>query len=508
MIIRENVEWNNTIKAQKVTPFRYMIVESLDDVIQAVKEAESQGMRIKPVGAGHSPSDIAITDGYLIDTKQLNKFLELDKNQLLPSGEDIHLVNIEAGITVRDLNKELDKKGLALINMGAIDEQTIAGAIATCTHGTGRNHPSLPGIIRSMVIVASGGKVYRVEPTNGITDPLKHREDGVELIQDDDFFNSAMVNLGAMGIIYSYIIEVRPTYWLYEKRSVEKWSDIRRQLEDSSLFDDYPIEHNGEVKKRTIRGYTIMVNPYETDGERICMVSRTFEVEKPKNLTRKEKGRTWLSEALSGSPITYWIFLAITNRFPKFLPKLVGTGIKSTVKDKFINISHKVLYTGSAYIQNKSTSCEFAYDLDGKQYLQTMDDLFAKIRQLSEEHNIHPAIPIGLRFTQASPAYISPEYGSDVCYVVTPSLLYQHGARLILNSYQDIHIKNGGKPHWAKMTNRVDGRTDLIRRWYPKLDTWLRVMRFFNSKDTFSNCFTDRMGLTTEMAPVAEEVGT
>ena len=66
---------------------------------------------------------------------------------------------------------------------------------------------------------------------------------------------------------------------------------------------------------------------------------------------------------------------------------------------------------------------------------------------------------------------------------------------LILNEYQDIHLEAGGKPHWGKITNRLEGRTELIRQWYPKFETWRQVMLRFNPNRTFLNSFAERMRL-------------
>ena len=81
-------------------------------------------------------------------------------------------------------------------------------------------------------LIAAGGKKYRIEPKDGVTDPTKFHENGVQLIQNDDTFYSALLHVGAFGIIASYVIEVEPQYWLMEKRTVEKWSEVRKQIEN------------------------------------------------------------------------------------------------------------------------------------------------------------------------------------------------------------------------------------------------------------------------------------
>ena len=135
MKTRTRVTWSNVIKKHKVEPFKYLIPGSLQDIVSAVREAEKCGHRIRAVGSGHSYSDVAITDGHLVDMSQLCRQLELDKNKLLREHQEKFLVEVEGGITVEALNRKLDRQKLALINMGASDEQTISGAIATGTHG-------------------------------------------------------------------------------------------------------------------------------------------------------------------------------------------------------------------------------------------------------------------------------------------------------------------------------------------------------------------------------------
>jgi FAD/FMN-containing dehydrogenase len=104
-----------------------------------ILEAESKSYKVKAIGAGHSSSDIALTRDFMIDTYGLNRVLDIS---LLHLREDIgdtdHLFFVEAGIQIRQLNKELDVRHKALVNMGAYDGQTLGGVISTSTHGSTR----------------------------------------------------------------------------------------------------------------------------------------------------------------------------------------------------------------------------------------------------------------------------------------------------------------------------------------------------------------------------------
>ena len=495
MKTRTRVTWSNVIEKHQVEPFKYLIPGSLQDIVAAVREAEECGHRIRAVGSGHSYSDVAITDGLLVDMSRLCQMLRLDKNKLHRSQQEKYLVEVEAGITVESLNRKLDRRGLALINMGAINEQTISGAIATGTHGAGRDLPALSGMVRSLVLVASGGKVYRIEPSEGFTDPEKHTNADIELIQDDETFRSVVVSLGRTGIVYSYILEVRPRYWLYENRRPEKWSEVRRKLANGTMFDDYPITINGQSVEYPVRSLFIVVNPYERKGDHTCMVARTFEVEKFHFRTLRDRTRNILASIVSNIPLAYRISLFVVNHLPRLVPAALERSVTALKDATYINKSYKVLFQGFEYVASQGHGAEFAYNRQETRYLEVMDEIFAKVKQLSEKYKLYPSSAPTLRFVKASPMYLTPEYNTDVCYIGNPVLVQQKGAALILNEYQDIHLEAGGKPHWGKITNRLEGRTKLIRQWYPKFETWRQVMLRFNPKRTFLNGFAERMRL-------------
>ncbi len=495
MKTRTRVTWRNSTGRYQVEPLQYLIPENLSDLVKAIQEAERTGYRIRAVGAGHSYSDIAITDGYLVDMQRLNRMLPLKEKQIKVTHKDSYLVAMEAGVTIHDLNRKLDEQGLALTNMGAIDNQTISGAIATGTHGAGRHLQALSGMVRSMVLVAAAGKTYRIEPREGITDPGQYHDPHITLIQEDEVFYSALIHLGCMGIIYSYILEVQPIYWLYENRSVEKWSEVRQQLLNGSMFDDYPIELNGKKEQRPVRSVFIVVNPFERKGDHTCMVTRTFEIERTRSLRFKDRTRAILSSVLSSIPLFFYLTLFIVNHLPRLVPAMLERSIKAVKDATYINKSYKVLFQGFEFIASQGQGAEFAYNRHQKVYLEAIDSVFEKVAQLSKEFKLYPSSAPTLRFVKASEAYITPEYHQDVCYIGNPVLVRQKGANLILNEYQDIHFKYGGKPHWGKVTNRLEAQPELIRQWYPKFKEWQDVMLRFNPNGTFLNSFAERLRL-------------
>src|SRR6185437_7841923 len=112
--------WRNWAGDQLCAPALRPAPASVEELAEAVGRAAERGMRVRVAGAGHSFSDIALTDGAMIGLGRMNRVLGADPS----SG----LVKVQAGITIHDLSAELDRHGLAMENLGDIDVQSIAGA--------------------------------------------------------------------------------------------------------------------------------------------------------------------------------------------------------------------------------------------------------------------------------------------------------------------------------------------------------------------------------------------
>ena len=102
-----------------------------------------------------------------------------------------------------------------------------------------------------------GVKCYQIEPINGITDPFKFTEKykdyqySHELIQDDETFDASLVNIGLIGVFYSYVLRTVPGFCLKEERKVHKWGEANRIIQDL---------YNGKVKD--LYGFQIIGSPY------------------------------------------------------------------------------------------------------------------------------------------------------------------------------------------------------------------------------------------------------
>nr|MDQ3018010.1 FAD-binding protein [Bacteroidota bacterium] len=203
--------WYNVTNNVSSTPLRYFYPENAEDIQAIVSEAENEGLRVRAVGSGHSFSEAAKGRDFLMDMKNLRdakRYTDHVKNEFATKD----YIQCDAGITIRRLNRILDDLGLALENMGAVDFQTASGALMTGTHGTGIKKPAFPDMVRSLRLVITGSELVQIEPSDGITDPVRHQaaEPDIRLIQDDDIFYSTVLSFGGMGIVYQIVFEVVP----------------------------------------------------------------------------------------------------------------------------------------------------------------------------------------------------------------------------------------------------------------------------------------------------------
>lgn len=217
----------------------------LQQLVKVAKDATDAHLSLHAIGSGWAFDDQAVGDQWTIDisglrsrlTETVGQALVVDiPNALAATGPGLtdawrsnqadrtsrhKLVHVEAGIKLWQLIQMLDGIGLALPTMGGANGQALAGVVNTSVHGGDWNEPAFPGIVRAIHLVTDGGRELWIEPTSApITqdDRLKPTLScpDLQVIRSDEVFNSALVGLGRFGVVYSYVIEVRPQFWVSE----------------------------------------------------------------------------------------------------------------------------------------------------------------------------------------------------------------------------------------------------------------------------------------------------
>jgi hypothetical protein len=472
--------WRNHTRNQSVEPLRIYRPGTLAEVQEIVATAEADGVTVRAVGSGHSWSDVALTNGYLIETHRLARPLEVDCLRRDWGGEQLE--RVEAGIRLRALNQELARKGRGLIQMGGYDAQTVAGVISTSTHGSGITLGPLPDFVRSLDLVAADARVHRVEPADGPTDPqaFAHEHPDWELHRDDHVFAAAVVGMGCMGVVYAVTLAVQDAYWLTEVRELSTWSRVR-------------AEHARGLAGN--RHYEVYLNPYAgEDGENRCIVCRRNPANARRHRALDRLRRHWWIELLSQLKITPVVARLIVRISPDNAPRRIDQLLGWLADNEYSGPSYKVLNIGAANLL-PAYSSEIAVPLDGDRHLQAIEEIIAIADRHRRLGRVYHTAMIALRFVRGCPAYMSMMHGGDTMMIELIQMTETEGGYELLSAYEDALYALGGRPHWGQF-NTLTGSHDTLRRLYPDFDRWLEVHDRFNAGGRFDSPFSKRVGIT------------
>jgi FAD/FMN-containing dehydrogenase len=198
--------WTNWVGNQSFTPARRATPRSEDEVAALVREAAAQGMGVRVVGAGHSFTPVVQTDGLLLDLSVLSGVTSADPAR--------RRARAWAGTPVHGFYEPLWERGLALRNQGDIDDQHIAGAVATATHGSGIGNTCFSGVVRGVSLVTPGGSIRHIG------------EDEPRLLR------AAQVSVGTLGVMTELELEVAEAYRLSEQVDVWPWQEVMDRWEE------------------------------------------------------------------------------------------------------------------------------------------------------------------------------------------------------------------------------------------------------------------------------------
>jgi FAD/FMN-containing dehydrogenase len=192
--------WTNWVGNQSFTPARHATPRSEDEVATLVAEAAALGMGVRVVGAGHSFTPVVQTDGLLLDLSALSGVTSADPAR--------RRAVARAGTPIHGFYEPLWERGLGLRNQGDIDDQHIAGAVATATHGSGIGNTCFSGVVRAVSLVTPDCSIRRIG------------EDESRLLR------AAQVSVGTLGVMTELELEVAEAYRLSEQIDVWPWQEV------------------------------------------------------------------------------------------------------------------------------------------------------------------------------------------------------------------------------------------------------------------------------------------
>ena len=188
--------------------------------VDQVREVVAASPRIRPLGSRHSFSDLADSAGVLLSLEALGAAIELD--------ESARTVTVSGGARYGDFVTELHDRGWAVHNLASLPHISVAGAIATGTHGSGDGNGNLATAVVALELVTASGEL-------------------VTLRRGDPDFEGSVVSLGALGVVTRVTLAIEPTFQvrqdLYDglpwAALLENFDAITGSAYSVSAFTDY-----------------------------------------------------------------------------------------------------------------------------------------------------------------------------------------------------------------------------------------------------------------------------
>jgi L-gulonolactone oxidase len=403
---------------------------TLDELQGVVSRAAGRGQRVRAVGSGHSFTDIALTDGVLVDCGLLTRVLDVDR--------DAGRVRVECGIVLGELNRRLDALGMALENLGDIDRQTISGSVSTGTHGTGLDLPSVSAQVEAVDLVTADGQLTTISEGNDL--------------------EAARIGLGALGLIYSLTLRTVPAFTIDRTDSPKPLDDVLANLDELTTTNDH---------------FEFYVFPHTRTA--LCRESqRTDEPPRPRNKALVYAQEVMLENWVGGA------FARAGRTFPSLTPRLARLAASGTGRSRKIDRSYRV-YASERRI--KFTEMEYAIPRE------VAAEAVPRVLEIAARPEHPVAFPIEVRFVSADTPLLSTSHGRDTAYIAIHQDThmkwepYFRAVEAVMDEY-------GGRPHWGK---RHFQTAETLAPRYPQWDDFDLIRNCLDPDRRFANAYTDRV---------------
>ena len=428
-------EWRNWGRSESARPAFLARPTSTDEVRAVVRAARERGLTVKVVGAGHSFTAIAATEGVLIDLGGLDGLLAVDAER--------GRVTLGAGTNLYQLPALLEPHGLALENMGDIDRQTIAGATSTGTHGTGERFGGLATQITGVVLVTADGSILRVDEQHS-----------------PELLPAVRLGLGALGVLVEVTIQCVPRFLLHAVEHPEPFGEVLDSFEErataSDHFEFYWWPHTDAVMTKTNTRL-----PGDAERHPIGPVSGWIE------------DRLLSNGALS-------LMCNIGRMAPKLTPGINRLATRVYGDREFTDVSYEV-FTSPRTTRFR----EMEYAVPRAAVPQALRD----VRALIEREGWTISFPVEVRVAAADDNWLSTAHGRATGYIAVHRFFrddhepYFRAVDAIMRGYE-------GRPHWGKV--HYQDAASLAAN-YPRHADFVALRDRLDPDRTFTNPYLERV---------------
>lgn len=356
--------------------------------IDELRAVVAHSGRIRALGSRHSFSEVADTTGDLVRLDGLPESVVVDPE----SGT----AQVSAGVRYAELAPSLHRAGYALGNMASLPHISVAGSVATGTHGSGDTQPCLAAAVSALELVGPEG-------------------DLVELRRDThaDEFTGAVVALGALGVVTRLTLDVEPAYQVAQRvrldvpldEVAEDIGTVFGAAYSVSLFTDWRsgrgsvwLKHRTDQAESAWSGGRAASRPvHPVPGVEPCSSTEQLGVPGP------------------------WY-----QRLPHFRPELTP-GAGAELQSEY-------------FLPRERAASAFAA-------IRSVADRIVPVLHISE-----------VRTVRGDDLWLSPAYGRDTVTFHFTWLKDLPAVRPVIAAVEEVLMPLGARPHWAKLTEAPAAR--------------------------------------------------
>lgn len=408
---------------------------SPEAVQRAVRAAAASGLRVKPVGSGHSFSGIAVAPDVQLDVGDLSGIVEADTRA--------RLVTVGAGTPLHRMPRLLDPLGLAMANLGDIDRQTIAGATSTGTHGTGLAFGGLATQIAGVTLVTGTGELVTIDE--------EHRPELLPAVR---------LGLGALGVLTAVTLRLVPRFALHAVEHREPLEQVlaewQERVRTTDHFEFYWFPHTSTALTKT-------------------------NTRLPGDAPLHPLGRAarWIDDELLANG-AYRGICAVGTAVPATVPRFARLVERLTGRRDFTDASTRVFTTNRTV---RFRELEMAIPL------ASVPDALAEVRELIDRRRWRISFPIEVRAAASDDVWLSTAYGRETGYLAVHRYVREDPTEYFA-AVEAILLAHGGRPHWGKMHTQT---AETLRPRYPRFDDFLALRDEFDPERRFANPYLERV---------------
>ena len=418
------VLWSNWAGNAHSYPAKRVAPASEADLITAMGGPKP----IRPVGSGHSVTALVPTEGTLLSLDRLAGLADFDKATLQAT--------VRAGTKLSALGPALAAIGQEMPNLPDINKQTLAGGLATGTHGTGKGVKALHGEVTAMRLVLPSGEVAECS-----------RDARSEL------FHAARVGLGAFGVISEVTLQNRP---LSRVKKVVTLVDTEQMLRDWPALAER--HRNAEFLVLPFTGKSALIT-HDTTDEPVRPRGADQDVE------------------------TLMALKNLRDLF-EFTPALRRRAAQAAMADIPPEVA---IDEGWKLLSNERPVRfkEMEYHVPIAEQVGALREIIARIERDA------PGVffPIEARIIAPDDAWLSPFYERE-CGSIAVHAWYREDHDWMFELAEPVLRETGGRPHWGKLHSL--GAAEL-KALYPMFAESQAVRRSVDPEGRMVNPFVQKI---------------